>query len=171
MIWVDWILIFALLVSIGIGIWRGFTREVLGLVSWIVAIAATLLLAPQTVRYLEAHIATPSLRIAAAYALVFIAMLIIGGIVTSIASALVRKSLLSGVDRMVGGGFGLLRGVLIGVLAVWLVGMTPARQDPWWKESMFVGQLDWLAQGLSAMMPSDWSKAVKPAAAAVKEGV
>ena len=40
MIWADWFLLAALVVSILIGVMRGFTREVLGLISWIVAIAA-----------------------------------------------------------------------------------------------------------------------------------
>src|SRR5690349_9886503 len=129
MIWADWFLLAALVVSILIGVIRGSTREVLGLISWIIAIIASLLLAPSAVGWLEPHISTPSLRIAGAYALVFLAMLVIGATVTSVVSMLVRKSALSGVDRMVGGGFGLVRGVLIGVVAVWLVGLTPARQD------------------------------------------
>ena len=173
MIWADWFLLAALVVSIIIGIIRGFTREIMGLVSWIVAIAAALLLAPSAVGWLEPHISTPSLRIAASYALVFFAALVLGAIVTTIVSMLVRKSALSGVDRMVGGGFGLLRGVLIAVLLVWLVGMTPARKDPWWESSMFIPRLEVLAEGFQRWMPEEWRKRVAPAGekAARKEGI
>lgn len=175
MIWADWFLLAALVVSILIGVIRGFTREVLGLVSWIVAIIASLLLAPSTVGWLEPHITTPSLRIAGSYALVFLAALLVGAIVTSVVSMLVRKSALSGVDRMVGGGFGLIRGVLIGVVAVWLVGLTPARQDPWWKESMFIPRLEWLAAGFRSVMPEKWRPYLTPSAEPVpvptKEGI
>src|SRR5205085_2175834 len=104
------------------------------------------ILAPAVAPMLDGKIAVPSLRIAASYALVFLAGLVIGGVVTAIVSSLVRKSPLSGVDRMVGGGFGAVRGLLIAVMMVWLVGMTPARQDPWWGQSLFVGRLEWLAQ-------------------------
>jgi membrane protein required for colicin V production len=149
---------------------RGFTREILGLASWIVALAASLILAPYTVHYLEGRISVPSLRIAASYALVFVAFLVLGAIVTAIVSSLVRKSPLSGVDRMIGGGFGALRGVLMGVLMVWLVGMTPARQDPWWTQSLFVGRLQWLADGFNHLMPADWASRIKPTAVS-KEGV
>lgn len=174
MIWADWFLLAALVISIVIGILRGFTREVLGLVTWIVAIAAALWLAPSTVGWLEPHVATPSLRIASSYALVFFGVLVLGAIVTTVVSMLVRKSPLSGVDRMVGGGFGLLRGVLVAVMLVWLVGMTPARQDPWWKESMFIPRLEWLAAGFNALMPDSWQKYATPApapAAEAKPGV
>ena len=172
MTWADGFLLAALLISVVVGIIRGFTREILGLVSWVVAIAAALLLAPSAVGWLEPHVSTPSLRVAASYALVFFVALVIGAIVTTVASLMVRKSALSGLDRMVGGGFGLIRGVLVGVVAVWIVGMTPARQDPWWKESRLVPGYDWLAQGFGTFMPEKWRPGA-PAAGPValpKEG-
>jgi len=168
--WADWVLLAALVISILIGVLRGFTREVLGLASWIVAIVAALLLAPHTVSYLEPHIATPSIRIAASYAVVFFGALVLGAVVTSIVSMLVRKSPLSGVDRMVGGGFGLVRGVLVAVMLVWLVGMTPARQDPWWGQSAFIPRLEVLARGFQRLMPENWQKQL-PTADVAREGV
>lgn len=175
MIWADWVLLAALLVSIGIGVLRGFTREFFGLVSWIVAIVAALFLAPATLGWLEPHIATPSLRIAASYALVFFGFLVLGSIVTAVVSALVRKNTsLSAVDRSVGGGFGLIRGVLVCVVLVWLVGLTPARQDPWWKESRLIPPFEWLADGFRSMLPEKWQRYATPAAeaaAAAREGL
>lgn len=169
MIWVDWCLLAALAVSILIGVIRGFTREVLGLATWIVAIAAALLLAPAAAVHLEPHIAVPSIRIASAYGLVFLTGLVLGAIVTGLVSLLVRKSPLSGVDRVVGGGFGALRGVMLAAILVALVGLTPARQDPWWRESLFIGKLEWLAVGFKQLMPADWQERLKPAAEAIKK--
>lgn len=163
MIWVDWALLGALAISILIGIFRGFTREVLGLASWILAIVAALLFAPSTAVYLEPHISVPSIRIATAYGLVFLSGLVLGAIITAIISALVRKSPLSGIDRSIGAGFGLLRGVLLLVVVVWLVGLTPARQDPWWNDSLLIGKLEWLAKGLNQFVPDDWQDRLKPA--------
>ena len=68
MIWADWFLLAALVMSIIIGILRGFTREFFGLISWVIAIVAAVFLAPATLGLLEPHISTPSLRIAASYA-------------------------------------------------------------------------------------------------------
>lgn len=169
MIWVDWCLLAAFAVSIMIGVLRGFTREVLGLASWVVALGAALLLAPGAAVHLEPHIATPSIRIAAAYGLVFIAGLLVGAVITALVSMLVRKSPLSGVDRMVGGGFGVVRGVLIAGIVVALVGLTPARQDPWWKESVFIGWLEPLADGFSTVLPDDWQQRIKPPPVAPSE--
>lgn len=172
MIVVDWILLAALLISVVIGIIRGFTREVLGLATWILAIVAALIFGSDAAVKLEPHIAVPSMRIAAGYGLVFFLGLLAGSVITAIISRVVRHSPLSGVDRTIGGGFGLARGVLIAVAMVWLVGLTPARQDPWWKESMLVGHLEWLAEGFRKLMPQDWERTLKPATAIVKrEGV
>jgi len=159
---VDWCLLAAVVLSIVIGIFRGFTREIMGLATWVAAIVAALILAPHAAGWLESRIAAPSVRIATAYAMVFFVGLLAGSIITSIVSAIVRKSPLSPVDRTVGAGFGLLRGVLVAVIFVWLVGLTPARQDPWWGQSVFIGKLEWLAQGLREMMPGDWKARLKP---------
>lgn len=171
MIWIDWLLLAALVVSILIGVIRGFTREVLGLGTWILAIVASLLFGPAAALQLESQISIPSVRIAAGYGLVFFLGLLAGSIVTAIISKVVRHSPLSGVDRTIGGGFGAFRGVLIAVVVVWLVGLTPARQDPWWGESLFVGKLEWLADGFRRMMPQDWEEKLKPTAVVKREGV
>lgn len=171
MIWVDWLVVAALAISIVIGVLRGFTREVLGLASWILAIGAALLLAPTAAVFLEPHITIPSIRVAAAYGIVFFIGLVLGAVITYVVASLVRKSPLSGIDRTVGGGFGLVRGLLLAVVLVWLVGLTPARQDPWWRQSVFVGRLQWLADGFLELMPDAWQKTLNPAAVAAKEGL
>ena|SRR5690349_13103526 len=174
MIWADWVLIAALLFSIVIGVVRGFTREFFGLISWIVAILAAVFLAPIAHGWLEGHVVTPSLRIAASYAVVFFGFLVIGAVVTAVISSLVQKTGLTGVDRTIGGGFGLIRGVLIGVVLVWMVGLTPARQDPWWKESVLIPPLQWLADGFRSILPEKWARYAEPAAdaaEAAKEGL
>lgn len=165
MIWVDWCFLVVLAVSMVIGIWRGFTREVFGLATWVLAIVAALLLGPATAGYLESYLSMPSVRLAVGYGLVFFAGLVMGSLITGLISTLVRKSPLSGVDRAIGGGFGLIRGVLIGVILVWLVGFTPARQDPWWHDSFFIGKLQWLADGLVQFAPDEWRQRLRQAGA------
>ena len=162
----DWLFLGALLVSIVIGIVRGFTREFFGLVTWVIAIVAALWLAPVALGWLEPHISTPSLRIAASYAVVFFVVLALGAVVTAIISSLVRKSPLSGVDRTIGGGFGLIRGVLLLVVAIWILRLLPVQQDPWWKESKLVPPLVWLADGFRSILPEKWQQYATPAAEA-----
>jgi membrane protein required for colicin V production len=174
MIWADWALLAILVASIVIGIVRGFTREFFGLISWIVAIVAAVFLAPTAHDWLGSAVSTPSLRIAASYAVVFFGFLVLGAVVTAVVGSLVQKSGLTGVDRTIGGGFGLIRGVLIGVVLVWIIGLTPARRDPWWKESALIPPLEWLADGFRSVLPEKWQRYATPtaeAAGAAKEGL
>ncbi|HUS24369.1 MAG TPA: CvpA family protein [Candidatus Binatia bacterium] len=169
MILVDWCLLAVLAVSVVIGVFRGFVREILGLVTWAVAVVATLFLAAPASAALEGHIGTPSLRVAAGYALVFFGVLLTGSIVTHLVAMAVRKSVLSGFDRAVGGAFGLVRGVLLALAFVWLAGKTPMRQDGWWSESLLVGRLDALVGGVAGLLPSQWGDALRPDAGALPE--
>jgi membrane protein required for colicin V production len=168
--WVDGCLLAVLAASIVIGIIRGFTREALGLATWVFAIGASLFLAHPVARWLEPTIAVLSIRMAVSYGLVFFAGLVIGAVVTSIISSMVRKSPLSGVDRTVGGGFGVIRGVLLGIVFVWLVGMTPAREDPWYRGSFLIVRLESLAQGFNKLLPDEWQYHLQASAARAGTG-
>lgn len=169
MIWVDWVLAAALAVSILVGIWRGFTREMLGLASWLLSIAAALWFAPILAPLLQNQIATPSIRLATAYGLIFVGGLVVGALLTALVSALVRKSPLSGVDRMVGAGFGLLRGLLLATALVWVVGQTPARSDPWWQQSTLIGPLQAAARAFGHVVPDGWARNLNEGAAIAHE--
>jgi membrane protein required for colicin V production len=59
-------------------------------------------------------------------------------LINKLASQLVKKSGLTGTDRMIGMIFGVLRGVLIVSVLVFLAGFTAMPQDPWWQESIFM---------------------------------
>lgn len=97
-------------------------------------------------------IASGSIRIAVAFGVVFIAVLIVGAIVNYILGRLVSKTGFAGTDRTLGGVFGIVRGAAILVLLALLAGMTPLPRDAWWQESVLIGHLqdgairvrDWL---------------------------
>lgn len=164
MIWVDYCILTVIVVSILIGILRGFAREALGLATWLLAGLLAWLLAQPFDRYLEAHIGVAAVRHATAYGLLFLAGLLIGGVLTSLIVSMIKQSRFSPADRTLGGGFGLIRGVLLVSLFVLLAGMTPISQDAWWRQSMLLPRFEPLAQGLGSLMPRSWLAALQPAA-------
>ncbi|GAN67871.1 CvpA family protein [Acetobacter orleanensis] len=107
------------------GFWRGFTRQALGLGGWILAILLACrfypLLIPWTQPYLFNHLAAG----AAAFAILLIGLLIAVSLLSSIIVRLVHLTALSGLDRTLGCGFGVIRGgllvVLIFLAAQWLM--------------------------------------------------
>ena len=57
------------------------------------------------------------------------------GVVSWLARTLIKHSGLSGVDRVLGGAFGLLRGALVVGLAAIVLQFTGMDQDPWWQQA------------------------------------
>ena len=157
MIWVDYGILAVLLVSVIVGLVRGFAREVLGLATWVLAFWLALRFAAPFGHWLEAFISVPSVRKITAYALLFLGGLLAGGIVTSLIVRALRSSGgLSSIDRTLGGGFGLVRGGLIVGAFILVGGITPLKQDPWWSQSALMPHFQWLADGLKVLIPERW---------------
>jgi membrane protein required for colicin V production len=156
MAWVDYFLIGIVLVSVLVGALRGFIREALSLVAWVLAFVLALRYGPDTAEYLRGGITSPLLRTILGYVLPFFAVLFAGGLLIWIISWVIRGAGLAPVDRMLGSGFGLLRGAFIVVALVMLAGLGALGREPWWKQSMLVPQLQPLANQMQALIPARW---------------
>lgn len=123
-----------LLVSLLLGLWRGLVYEVLSLLGWPIAFVLSRMFANDVAPLLP--IAQETARVALAYAAVFIAALIVWGVLAWLLSRLVKAAGLGWLDRMLGGFlFGLLRGVLVVLVLVWLAGMTDIPEQPFWRSA------------------------------------
>lgn len=148
MSWVDWLIIVAFVVSSGFGVWRGFAKEALSVVTWLAAIWLAWRFAWALEPMLGDWQSAPELRIWAARAIVFIAVMIVGGIVSWLMRELVRHTGLSGTDRLLGGLFGALRGALIFGLVVIALQLSGLDQDPWWQQAYLKPYGDQIADGI-----------------------
>ncbi len=101
------------LVSALIGIARGLTREILSLISWIGAGIATFFALPLAQSIARQQIANPMIADAVTAAAVFILFLIIFSLISHFFSSMVRQSSLGGIDRSLGFGFGIGRGIFL----------------------------------------------------------
>jgi membrane protein required for colicin V production len=155
MVWVDFLIIGIILISALISIVRGFVKEVFSLASWALAFWVALLFYPHMATLLVDYVATPSIRSFVAFASLFIVTLILGALVNHLISQLVKKTGLSGTDRMLGIIFGLIRGVAIVTLLILAAGATPMPQDVWWQNSLLLEHFEKLAVWLQGFLPSD----------------
>lgn len=142
MTWVDYAVLAVLGISAMLGLWRGFVREVLALVGWIVAGIIAVLFAPQIAEVMPADFATPLVRHLLAAALIFVLVLVIAALAGTLLSKLVRAVGLGPLDRTLGGMFGFVRGGVIVLFAVLLVGMTAFPREPAWREAQLKGPLE-----------------------------
>jgi membrane protein required for colicin V production len=162
MIWVDWCIVAVFLISILIGILRGLAREVFNILTWVLAFGLAWIFGGLVADLLESRISEPEVRIAAAYAGLFIGGLLIGAIVTHLLTDWIRGSVINGIDRTLGGGFGFLRSLLVVLLFIVCAGTMGAQQDRWWHESQIIPRIEWLADDLKLLIPERWLERLKP---------
>lgn len=151
--WVDIALLAVLTISALIGLWRGFVVEVMSLAVWVAAFWLAFAFGEDVSELYAGVVATPSARLFLGYATLFIAALMVGGLATWLMGKLVKSTGLSGTDRMLGLGFGLLRGAALGCVLVLLMGFTRMPQDPWWSESRLLPQYEDGARWLRTWLP------------------
>lgn len=155
---VDIAIIGIIALSIVISLFRGFIKEAISLATWILAIWLAWFFHADLAVHLEAYIATPSLRLASGFGLLFVATLIVGAFVNFVIGRVVEATGLTGTDRVLGAVFGAFRGILIIAVLVLLAGLTPLPQDGWWHESFFIEYFQGLAVWMRDFLPSDISK-------------
>ena len=159
--WVDYSILAIIGVSVLISLWRGFTKEALSLAGWVVAAWVALTFADKLQVLLEPHITVPSLRLMVAFAILFIATLFLAGLVNYLAVQVIKKTGLSGTDRMVGILFGVARGCVVVAVLVLVGGMTPMPQDPWWNQSQLLHYFQDMAIWLRQFLPVDIAKSIQ----------
>lgn len=151
--WIDLVLGAILLVSVGIGVWRGLVFEVLSLAGWVVAYFGASYLAPWTLRWLPAERLGPELTHMLSVVLAFVLILLVWGLTARLVKTLIQASPLSPLDRLAGAGFGALRGIFIGILVVLVAGFTPLATSATWQASQIAPRLQSLLQELRPLLP------------------
>ncbi|WP_233468307.1 CvpA family protein [Zooshikella ganghwensis] len=136
--WVDWLIVGIIAISSLISLSRGFLQEALSLVIWIAAVIIAWTFGGSLAHIFSEYVATPSVQKILACSVLFLATLIVGGLVTKLLSELVKATGLTGTDRVLGMLFGGARGVVVVVLLVGIVGFAPVEQDPWWQQSQLI---------------------------------
>lgn len=129
----DFAVMAILAVSLLFGLWRGLVYEVLSLAGWPVAFVLSKLFAGNVAPMMPGTQET--MRITLAYAVVFVAALIVWGVLAWLLSRLVKAVGLGWLDRVLGGLFGVLRGGLVMLALVWLAGMTAVPEQPFWRDA------------------------------------
>ncbi|MFC0203115.1 CvpA family protein [Novosphingobium soli] len=134
----------AVLLIVGIGaitgFLRGFVQEILALAAWVFAIFAIRLFHTPATAWLEPHLGSGSAAGVLAFALLLGVPFAVVKLVAKWAGAKSRGSVLGPVDRVLGLGFGAVKGVIIIVLgfSVLVLGY-----DTIWGVS---GRPDWIVQ-------------------------
>ena len=128
---VDVLVGLVVLVSAGYAAWRGFLSEVLSVFAWASAAFATLYFGPWLIPLMRGVIATPWVASLAAYAGIFLVVLIPLSFIAHRFSESVKHSPIGPLDRALGIAFGVVRGlVIVGLAYMAFTYFVPIRQQP-----------------------------------------
>jgi membrane protein required for colicin V production len=151
--WPDYAILAVIVVSVVVGALRGFIKEVFSLLVWAAAFLVAYHFAGDLADLMEDAVTLPSARTAMGFSGLFIAVLLVGGLINYLLGRLVETTGLSGTDRLLGGVFGAARGLVL-ILAVLLVcGFTPIPGDPWWKDSQTIQRMMPLVAWTATYLP------------------
>lgn len=155
---VDIVLLAILALSVLIGLVRGLTFEVLALLGWVVAYFAAQWFSPELLPYVPIGAPGSALNLGAAFVATFLIALIVWGIGTRLVSLLVKTTPLRLFDRVLGAGFGLLRGLVVLLVIATVVALTPWARSPAWQSSQGAAWLHATLQAIAPALPSELSR-------------
>lgn len=134
---VDAIILVVVGLSCLFGIWRGLVKEVLSLVTWIAALTLARLYSGVLADLLVNLINSESARYVSAFAIVFVLVMMAGTLINHLISKLLSITGLKLADRLLGGAFGVVRGGVIVVVILFIIG-TFVNETPQWQESQLI---------------------------------
>jgi membrane protein required for colicin V production len=150
----DYLVLFVLLASVVISTMRGLVKEILSLVSWVVAFVIANAYGATLAPMLPSMIPGEAVRLMVAFVALFLGVRILMGLLTMAVDAMIKASGLSLADRGLGGLFGLARGIVIVLFAVILCGMTSIPQQDFWKNALLSPMAETGARTIKPFLPA-----------------
>ncbi len=154
----DYAVIAIMVLSALVGWWRGFMYELFSLIGWLAAYIVARTFSAELMPYIPAAAGTENIRSATAFAVLFIATLIVGALFAWFLARLAKFAGLSGMDGKFGAIFGMLRGGMVVIALVWLGGLTDLPKLPFWRNALSSKPLQQAALYAKNYLPEDAAK-------------
>jgi membrane protein required for colicin V production len=151
--WVDLIIIGAIFLSVLTGFIRGLVKEIVALCVWILSLWIAFHYSMHLDPWLRGYISDETARKAAAFVLLLLASLIVGGLFNAVLSFILKRSSLSGTDRLLGMGFGFVRGIFIVSLIIMVAKISFHEPLPYVEKSRLYTKFDPMVTWLYSLMP------------------
>jgi membrane protein required for colicin V production len=155
--WVDYVILAIFLFSMLAGLSRGFVREMISLITLIAAFVVATMFSNAVA---QAFTSAPSVQsmvgqassamgvnasqsvsyaaIAISFALLFAGTVLLGSIVSYFVGIAFQTGILGFGNRILGAGFGLVRGFIMNLVLIFIVQLTPFASQPFWQQSQLV---------------------------------
>jgi membrane protein required for colicin V production len=154
MTWIDYLILGIIVVSALVSLFRGFLRETVSLLAWIIGFWLALRFA-RNLGGLFGFVHNPSIRVVIGFIIIFVLILLIGAAINFFIGKLVKRSGASMADRVLGVIFGLVRGVVIVMVLALIAGFTVLPHTQGWRDSMLAPYAEVLALDMRHLLPAD----------------
>jgi membrane protein required for colicin V production len=144
----DYVLLSIIALSGIIGIFRGFLRELVSVVTWVIAIWAAWTFGPELAPKLGGILRQEPYGLWAARGIILVALLFIGAAIGLALGYFIRLSIFGGTDRFLGFLFGVARGIVAVGLLMILMDALQLHAEPWWRGSRLHAPAERVANGL-----------------------
>lgn len=152
---IDWVLLAIVAVSALFGLMRGLIGVLASLAAWLLAGWAAFQFGAQVALMLAGDGEPGIGQLFAGYALAFIGVMVVVGLVGWMLRKLVHSVGLSGLDRLLGLLLGLARGALVACALLLLLGLTEMPREASWQNARLVPVFAPGAEWLRTWLP-DW---------------
>lgn len=152
----DWAVVGVVLLSVLLAYVRGFTRELIALLAWVLGFFAALAFSPLVGAWIPEFGGNPVLRYIVAFVAIMILAIVLGALVAWPLSTVIRKSGLGFVDRFLGGLFGVARGFVLVLAFVLIAGLTSLPRQDWWQNAALAPPLVAAAMSCAPWLPAEW---------------
>ncbi len=128
------------------GLWRGLVKEVLSLLTWVAALVIARVYSDPVSGSLAGMIDNESVRYVTAFVLLFVVVMMLGTGITHLLKKLLTITGLRLVDRILGGGFGILRGLVIVMVIVFITRPFVSETEVWQQSGLVpysVALIEW----------------------------
>jgi uncharacterized membrane protein required for colicin V production len=160
---IDGIIVGVVIFSAIVGFFRGITKEIFTLLSWIGAVLVAYHTYPVSRYLLQDHIPNPMLADGASYLISFILALVILTLISYFLSDLVRSNGAFGaIDRSLGFGFGIVRGSVLLFICEMVIGCIFTRHDRpvLLQQSRFMEFIYNGSDFMNQMLPQKWKEII-----------
>ncbi|MES2547284.1 MAG: CvpA family protein [Pseudomonadota bacterium] len=144
-----------------ISMMRGAVREMLSIIGWLLSLYVAKTYSSQLMPLLPQDIPTDSLRVLAAFLILFLGVLLVVSLLSIALSSILDKIGLSWLNRFFGALFGFAKGLLIVCILVFLAGLTSIPKDVRWTNAMFSSPLEALVKAALPFTPQKVARHVK----------
>lgn len=153
MVLIDIVILVVVALSFMMGGFRGLVKEALSLATWIAALLIAAFFYEQLAALFIDVIDSITLRQMAAFALLFVGSVFVGTLISNLISRLMSAVGLGGVDRVLGALFGIIRGLIIVGLVIFVLMAYPLEfTSSWFENSLLVPYIVMLIERVQSLL-------------------